>query len=270
MPSRRGSGAMAGGEPRRSDVGVRTASAVIMLAVSGAALWLGGWTWTLFVAFLAVVLLWEWRALVRGFARTALSQFAWNAGGFVYIAVAAGTLLFLRNQPDGTQLVITLIGSVIATDVGAYFAGRTIGGPKIAPRISPSKTWAGLFGGVLAAGCVFYLLFPPLCFDTCPRGVVAWWNQLGTLYRDFDSDELALIVIVGALIAIVAQAGDFFESWMKRRAGVKDSSNLIPGHGGVLDRLDGLLAVLFLIALWGALVIGAALAGGGSLLPTPA
>ena len=242
---------MAGGEVRRSDLGVRTASAVIMLAVSGAALWLGGWTWTLFVATLAVVLLWEWRALVRVFKAPGPGRVLWNAGGFVYIAMAAVALLFLRMQPGGAQVVLLVLGAVVATDIGAYFAGRTIGGPRIAPRISPSKTWAGLGGGMAAA-----TLF-------------VWAGVQHILQADW-SASLAPLLLSGPIIAIVAQAGDFFESWMKRRAGVKDSSNLIPGHGGVLDRLDGLLAVLFLIALWGALVIGAALAGGGSLLPTPA
>lgn len=242
---------MAGGEPRRTDLGVRSASAVIMLAVSGAALWLGGWTWTLFLASLAVVLLWEWRVLVRGFKVPGPGRMLWNAGGFVYIAVAAVVLLFLRNQPGGAQVVLLVLGAVVATDVGAYFAGRTIGGPKIAPRISPSKTWAGLLGGM--AGATLFV-----------------WAGVRHLMDADWSASLVPLLLSGPLIAIVAQAGDFFESWMKRRAGVKDSSNLIPGHGGVLDRLDGLLAVLFLIGLWGLILIFGTLATGGSLLPSPA
>jgi len=105
------------------------------------------------------------------------------------------------------------------TDICAYFAGRGIGGPKLAPRISPKKTWAGLGGGVIGALIV--------------GGLFAWAFDLETPFFYF-----------GAPMAVLAQLGDLYESWVKRRADVKDSSNLIPGHGGVLDRLDGLLPVI--------------------------
>lgn len=256
---------MTASQPKPSDLGIRTLSAIVMVAVSGAALWLGGWAWTLFVAVVAVVLLWEWRGLVRGFKAPGLGRFAWNAGGFVYIAVAVCTLLVLRNGVDGIQMVLLVVGAVIATDVGAYFAGRIIGGPKIAPRVSPSKTWAGLLGGMVGSalitgGSMAFVAWVMSGFD----------NRGNDLAGALLSEEVLLAVLAGALIAIVAQAGDFFESWMKRRAGVKDSSNLIPGHGGVLDRLDGLLAVLFVIGLWGIVMVGATLSNGGSLLPSPA
>ena len=118
---------------------------------------------------------------------------------------------------------------VIAVDVSAYFAGRAIGGPKIAPRISPNKTWAGLLGGCI--GSVMALTAFAYFFGSFWQGPVqATW-------------------IVGPIVALIAQAGDFFESWMKRRAGVKDSGSLIPGHGGVFDRTDGLIAVLFVSGL---------------------
>jgi phosphatidate cytidylyltransferase len=123
--------------------------------------------------------------------------------------------------------VLTLIALVAAIDIGAYFTGRAIGGPKIAPAISPSKTWAGLLGGILGALAVLVLS------AKLSNATPAWWQVLG----------------LAVLAAIVAQAGDFFESWMKRRAGVKDSGKLIPGHGGLFDRVDGLIAVSFLAAL---------------------
>jgi phosphatidate cytidylyltransferase len=126
---------------------------------------------------------------------------------------------------------------VIATDVGAYFSGRTFGGPKIAPAISPSKTWSGLAGAaVLSALASLGLLL----------------LATGRIFFD-EAQVLAQFTLAGVAVAVIAQAGDFFESWMKRRAGVKDSGSLIPGHGGLFDRVDGLLAVLFVAGLLSAI-----------------
>jgi phosphatidate cytidylyltransferase len=139
--------------------------------------------------------------------------------------------MFLRDGDAGLTSVLAVGLMVIATDIGAYFAGRTIGGPKIAPTISPSKTWAGLCGGMAASGVVMALL----AVELSPEGI--------------EGKVLLAYALGGALVAVVAQAGDFFESWMKRRAGVKDSSHLIPGHGGLFDRVDGLLAVSFVLGI---------------------
>lgn len=206
-------------QPRISDLPVRVASAVVMVAVAGIALWLGGWWWAGFVALIAAGVLHEWRGLVRGFGGASLTSALWKLGGIVYIGFSAAMLLFLRSEFFGLKPTAVVLLAVIATDVGAYFVGRTIGGPKLAPAISPSKTWAGLAGGMAGAALVMVL----------GRGNGLLVEAIGG----------------GALLAIAAQAGDFFESWMKRRAGVKDSGNLIPGHGGLFDRVDGLLAVLF-------------------------
>jgi phosphatidate cytidylyltransferase len=240
---------MAGAEVRKqkvSDLPVRLGSAVVMLVISGGALWLGGWVWTGFVGLLAAGVLWEWNRLVVRFGISGFAETVWFFAGVVYIGGAALAMMALRNGPtflpvDGQSLgyapIEVLIGyilPIIAVDAGAYFAGRAIGGPKIAPRISPSKTWAGLGGGALAAG------------------VVAMGNELADFgpasgSPGYDGASLALAFAAGGLIAILAQSGDFFESWMKRRAGMKDSSNLIPGHGGLFDRLDGFLAVFFVL-----------------------
>lgn len=227
--------------PKKSDLGVRVASAVVMIAVAGTALWLGGWVWTAFVALVAAGLLKEWIALVGSFCSAGLARFVWTVFGVLYAGTAAATLIFVRSAPSlehkGVELVLLLLLPVIATDIGAYFAGRLIGGPKIAPRISPSKTWAGLGGGMLAAALVLV--------------AVSQWPGDGSVAVGYTP----IYAFLGALVAIVAQAGDFFESWMKRRAGVKDSGNLLPGHGGIFDRTDGLVAVLFAVGICG-LVFG--------------
>jgi phosphatidate cytidylyltransferase len=151
-----------------------------------------------------------------------------GAGGFLYIALPALALILLEWA--WYPLVLWALVVTWATDIFAYFAGRSIGGPKLAPRISPNKTWAGLAGGTLGAAIA--------------GGFVAYLFDLGSPF-----------LYLGALMAVLAQAGDLYESWVKRRAGVKDSGTILPGHGGVLDRLDGLLPVavatlLILAAGW--------------------
>jgi phosphatidate cytidylyltransferase len=218
---------------KKSDLSVRVVSAIGMLAVAGLCLWAGGAVWAIFVMLIATGLLWEWRRLVAAFEPSPIGRGLWNVGGIIYIGFAAAMLLFLRSDLFGTGPLLCVLSMVIATDVGAYFAGRTIGGPKIAPSISPSKTWAGLAGGIAGASLAY--------------------GAFGQISGDFagigQPHAFDLTLGTGALTAVVAQAGDFFESWMKRRAGVKDSGNLLPGHGGLFDRVDGLLAVLFVLGV---------------------
>jgi phosphatidate cytidylyltransferase len=236
---------MTGAPARKSDLGVRTASALVMLAVAGTALWLGGWAWIGFVGVVAAGVLWEWRGLVRGFAHGPFERPVWMLAGIVYIALAAAMLMALRRPGESMVTVLTVVAMVIAVDVGAYFAGRTIGGPKIAPSISPSKTWAGLIGGMAAAA----LALVAITFAEY-RHAMSLDGGCAMARTCLDpSSQIVGLALSGCLLAIVAQAGDFFESWMKRRAGVKDSGSLIPGHGGLFDRVDGLLAVSFVIGL---------------------
>ncbi len=236
--------------PKKSDLGVRTASAIAMIAVAGTALWLGGWAWIGLVGLVATGVMWEWGGLVRGFAHGPVHKAAWMFAGMLYVALAAAMLMVLRKPGASILPVLTVVFMVIAVDIGAYFAGRTIGGPKIAPSISPSKTWAGLGGGIAGATLA---LGGMIALASSPRGMeLARGHQAGlqdTYFVVHDFGGLSTIILAGALVAIVAQAGDFFESWMKRRAGVKDSGSLIPGHGGLFDRVDGLLAVAFAIGL---------------------
>ena len=172
-----------------------------------------GLSWT---AFTLAVAAFFFVVLVTRSARLSL--------GIFYVFVPVMALIFLRQQqPGGFLLAFWTLSLVWATDIGAYFAGRSIGGPKLAPRVSPSKTWAGLGGGVLAA------------------------LILGFVLHRFAGLPIQLAAASG-LLAVAAQLGDLLESAMKRRAGVKDSGTLLPGHGGVMDRLDGVVAAAPLAA----------------------
>lgn len=217
-------------EKAKSDLGVRTISAVAMLLVAGGAIWAGGLLFNLFVLLVGIGIIWEYWGLVRAITSDIGRRAGWMLFGLCYIGLAIFALVALRSAVFGVGPLLMVMGAVIATDVGAYFSGRLIGGPKIAPKISPSKTWAGLGGGMLGAALVML-------------GGTLW--QLRAACFDISVEKLLLPVFAGMAIAIMAQAGDFFESWMKRRAGVKDSGKLIPGHGGLFDRVDGLIAVLF-------------------------
>lgn len=219
---------------RKSDLGVRTLSAIVMLVVAGAALWLGGAAFTALVVLVALGVLWEFWGLIRGFAPSLPARLLWLIFAFVYIGLAAYALWDIRTHwasPIYWTLLLLLI--VWATDIGAYFAGRAIGGPKIAPRISPSKTWAGLLGGIAASMTVIAVM------------IVMYFNDLSAI-----SEKWWLIPALGLPLPVIAQGGDFFESGLKRAAGVKDSGTLIPGHGGLFDRVDGLLAAAIFYVLY--------------------
>ena len=221
--------------PKKSDLPTRAASALVMLAVAGGALWLGGWVWTVFVAAIALGVLWEWWGLICAFVPSIAGRTAWMLGGVVYVGLAAFMFDILRLDPaTGWPMLLIVLLGVIFTDVGAYFSGRAIGGPKIAPKISPSKTWAGLGGGMIGASAGIYLAL----YIAASDGFTAAVNRAARLGPD-DTTVVSLgqlpsvwgCLQLGAILAIIAQTGDFFESWLKRRAGVKDSSHLIPGHG---------------------------------------
>lgn len=201
------------------DLPQRCLSAVILAVIAFIALWQGDMVFTFFIALCAVIMLHEWRAL------TASIDPPFTLLGIPYILVPSFSLIGLRmlyfegTHPLSFWPALFVISVVAATDTGAYIAGRTIGGPKLAPRISPGKTWAGLMGGI-ACGVVVSVLFTD---------------------RVFTPGTLPEAVAIGALLSVISQLGDLFESWLKRKAGVKDSGKLLPGHGGLLDRVDGLL-----------------------------
>jgi len=220
----------------RSDLGIRTLSSVAMMSVAIMAIWLGGYAFMGLVIAIGLGVLFEFAKLVFGFAHGLQAQILWLLGGAIYVGLACFSLILFSTPVFGMTPAIMLISAVIGTDIGAYFAGRSIGGPKIAPRISPSKTWSGLLGGMIGAGLMMVII---------QAGIYAFRDGEagdGDVYLAYGWFGLML---TGAALAVVAQMGDFFESWMKRRAGVKDSGRLIPGHGGLFDRTDGLIAVAF-------------------------
>lgn len=211
--------------------------AVLALCLSGALLngwglraampWLAG----LFVAFLLAV------------SRAGLAHRRWQASGMLYAGGLLVSVLVLRLSDSlGLVAILALFAIVWGADIGAYFTGRTLGGPKLAPRISPNKTWSGFAGGLVT-------------------GIVAGLLVLRVAGL---APSLALAVLCGAL-ALVSVAGDLFESHMKRRFGVKDSGRLIPGHGGFMDRLDAFLFAAILAAVIGVWRGGVQNAAGGLL-----
>ena len=201
-----------------SELVVRSFAAVVMIVIALVATMEGGYVFAVLAAAAARAVFYEWARLVRGWGPV------WYVSGFVYALAAALALLWVRDRADnGIALVFWVFAIVWATDIGAYFTGRAIGGPKLAPAISPGKTWAGFYGGIVAA--------------TIVAGAWAMFTGLDPV-----------LLLLAPLFSVAAQGGDLFESWMKRRAGVKDSGRLLPGHGGVFDRLDGLLPVAILTA----------------------
>lgn len=248
-------------EAKRSSLWPRILAAAVLVPAALGAVYVGGWTLALWVTAAGIAMALEWTAIVHrermgwrlglhmialaasqallalGHANWALASILvvalvgnvaaqgreerglWVVLGIVYIAVPCLALVWLRQQvPYGFDTVIWLFLVVWATDSAAYLAGSVFGGPKLAPAISPSKTWAGAIAG-LAAGIAATITF-------------AQWTSGG-------SDPA--FVAIGALLSLLTQCGDLAESVLKRSFGVKDASDLIPGHGGALDRLDGMI-----------------------------
>ncbi|MBX3510325.1 MAG: phosphatidate cytidylyltransferase [Hyphomonadaceae bacterium] len=170
-----------------------------------------------------------WLTLCAGASalrRRTLSAVIETAGGAIYIGLPCAIFLWLRDRaPEGLETILALFAVIWASDVFAYFGGKLIGGPKISEGLSPNKTWSGIIAGTLAGAGAGY--------------------GCGVLFHAPEA-LLALWVAIGALIAFTGLMGDLFESYLKRRFGVKDASRLIPGHGGVLDRIDGLMAASLL------------------------
>jgi len=213
----------------------RILSGVLLATVLLGDVWVGeGWFAALLLAGFLVALREFIRLIWRGWPG-ARARGIWVGFGVAYLGAAVWGLWTARSTEDGFFIAMLLFILVWATDIGAYAFGRAIGGPRIAPSISPSKTWAGYLGA---------------CVTVMVTVVVAFWWKLDLAPTAW-SIYLPIALAASVLIVTVAQGGDFFESWLKRRAGMKDSGALIPGHGGLLDRIDGLLpvAILFGVAI---------------------
>jgi phosphatidate cytidylyltransferase len=263
--------------PRATNLTLRVASAAVLAPVTLAFTYEGGWIFYALCAIAAGGILWEWvslashradprvlapgwlallgamlliglglaagslaavaigavvaGAIVAALPRTTDEAFApaWAAGGVIYAGALLIAPAILRSDPQwGLSALLFLFANVWATDIFAYFCGRAIGGPLLWPRVSPKKTWAGAIGG-LAGGVAASV-------------AVAYASGVG---------KLGIVGVMACVLSVLAQAGDLFESAVKRRFGAKDASHLIPGHGGLMDRLDG-----FIVAAVAALVIG--------------
>jgi len=263
--------------PEARNLITRVASAVVLVPLAIAAAWAGGWYWTALVTLCAIGLFVEWLMvtgaagnaplLVTGAAILAISapflalrnldiallvlalgtiavafraptQRSWAISGFLYAAAAEVSSIVVRlDRAEGFVALVFVLLVVWCTDIGGYFAGRGIGGAKLWPRVSPNKTWAGAVGGFVASLLV-------------AAGFAI--NGVG---------KMGPLLLIAAALSVASQFGDLFESAVKRRFGVKDSSHIIPGHGGLMDRLDGYIAAVVLASIFGILRGGAGGAG---------
>jgi phosphatidate cytidylyltransferase len=200
-----------------SNLVLRIVSAMVLAPVAIFVAYLGGWPFALFWGLAAGAVLWEWTKLVAGPG--------WVLAGIFYAGALLAAPLVLRHDAKlGFLAMVLLFAIVWSTDILGYFAGRAVGGPKLMPAVSPKKTWSGALAGALGAMIVAILV--------------------ANLFGSFNRVAIASIAL---LLSVTSQFGDLLESWVKRRFGAKDTSQLIPGHGGVMDRLDG---------FWAAAVVG--------------
>ncbi len=272
----------AASEPASRNLLTRIVAAAVLIPLAVAIAYAGGWLWTALVTLAAIGLFLEWltvvglagatRASVSGVVALAVAGLClaigridaalivlalglvvavsmsperrnWVAAGFLYAAAAEIASVLVRLDPvKGFAALMFVLLIVWVTDSGGYFAGRGIGGPKLWPKVSPKKTWAGAAGGFAASLAV----------------------AIG--FAAFGLGNTGPLLLLAAVLSVVSQLGDLFESAVKRRFGVKDSSHIIPGHGGLMDRLDGFVAAVVVAALFGFLRGGADGVGRGLMV----
>jgi len=222
------------GAPAQNNLALRVVSSLVLAPLALIAAYLGGAVFVLFWVIAASIVLWEWARLVvharlRGFA-----LIDWLAAGIAYAAVLLFAPLILRRDPAlGFAAMAFLFAVVWVTDIAAYFAGRAIGGPKLLASVSPKKTWSGAIGGTLGGIAAGALTVKLLGLSVAPA-----------------------LVLVACFLSVVAQAGDLLESAIKRHFGAKDAGSIIPGHGGLMDRLDGFLTAAAAAAMVGLIRAG--------------
>jgi len=276
-----GDAAPAGSAPASSNLVMRVIAALVLAPLAIALAYAGGWMWAFLVTLASIGLFVEWLTVVgagqvaltavgtivlavMGFciglgwlttafvigilalacvALLASDKRGWAAAGFLYAVAALASSVLLRQDPVNGFIALMFVLLVVwATDIGGYFAGRSIGGPKLWPRVSPKKTWAGALGGFAASLAI-------------AGGFAA-----------FGLGQAVPLLALSAILSGVSQLGDLFESAVKRRFGVKDSSHLIPGHGGLMDRLDGFIAAILVASIFGILRHGVHSAGSGLMV----
>lgn len=268
-------------KPAQSNLMLRILAALVLAPLTIAIAYAGGWLWALLVTLVSIGLFAEWLMVVGagsaaltgvgtiviammgasvafGALKTSIvtgliggaivtlmarGKFLWAATGFAYAAAALlASILVRKDLVNGFSALMFVLLVVWATDIGGYFAGRSIGGPKLWPRVSPKKTWSGALGGFAASLAV-------------AAGFAA-----------FGIGKAVPLLLVAAVLSVVSALGDLFESAVKRRFGVKDSSHLIPGHGGLMDRLDGFVAAILAAWIIGFLRHGVHSAGSGLMV----
>jgi phosphatidate cytidylyltransferase len=266
----------------KSNLGLRVMAALVLAPLAIAAAWFGGWFWLGLVTITVIGLFGEWMMIVGNlrplpliwgflslagagvamgldnleianlsvafglfamFLFSARAHRSWSAIGLAYTAAALIACVLVRNDPQqGFMALIFVFLVVWITDILGYFVGRGVGGPKLWVRVSPKKTWSGAIGGVVGS-----MLFAA-AFSAAGYG------------------KLLPMLLLGTVISVISQLGDLFESALKRQYGVKDSSHIIPGHGGLLDRLDGFMAAIIAAAVIGYLRSGTGSIGQGLLV----
>jgi phosphatidate cytidylyltransferase len=262
------------------DLSRRVASSVVMVVLAVAAVVIGGWAFVLFWTAAAIIIAWEWTSIVVGDARLPLAaavaallaaaaaagsggihvafgalavgaitvaalaheRCVWSGAGVLYAGILVLAPTLLREGAHGMAAMFFLFAVVWVTDILGYFVGRAVGGPRLALRISPKKTWAGAAGGALGA-------------------VVA-----GVVFAELTGYSIIGLGLTAFVLSLVSQGGDLIESAIKRRFGVKDASHVIPGHGGLMDRLDGFIAAAGVAVLIGIVRAGSGEAAQGLLL----
>jgi phosphatidate cytidylyltransferase len=252
-----------------SNLSTRVAAALVLAPVAIVCAYVGGWLWIALVTAVAIGLFVAWLTvagvareirltasaaaalifagillatgwieaaallLVLGFVLVALltpQRRVWSGAGFLYAGAAQMSSVLVRlDRAEGFVALILILLVVWVTDIGGYFAGRRIGGPKLWPRVSPNKTWAGAIGGFVAS------------------------LMVASIFAAFGFAKVWPMLLLGAALSVASQLGDLLESAVKRHFGVKDSSHIIPGHGGLMDRLDGFVAAIVLAAIFGLL-----------------
>lgn len=212
---------MTASKSRWADLGPRLSTALVLVFVGGLAIWLGGWVYTLLLILLLGGVVWEMTGITA--SAPLWTRIAW--GLMITFGVVVIAVLRLNF---GLWPTVWLISVVIASDVGAYFVGRFVGGPKLAPRVSPGKTISGAIGGLVLACLIGVIVMPGADFGL----------------------SFGMVLLASAIVSVASMGGDLAQSAVKRAFGVKDSGTLLPGHGGLWDRFDGMIG-----AGWGAVLV---------------